>query len=112
MDWVASELQCSTELAERLQLSLATLDAWRTANKAIAFRNETGEYIYPVRQFEGAEPIEGLEQVRGFFSSPEEAWEWLVTSNRYTNGEAPIDRLMSKHTQEVIRAAEGAHDFL
>jgi uncharacterized protein (DUF2384 family) len=110
-DWVASDLLSGPMLVERLQISLATLDAWRTANKAIAFPSETGEYVYPVRQFEGNEPIEGLDQVAAFFSSPDEAWEWLVTPCRYTNDEAPIDRLRSKHVEEVVRAAEGASDF-
>jgi hypothetical protein len=110
-DWAASELLSAPVLAERLRVSLATLDAWRTANKAIAFRNEAGEYIYPARQFEGAAPVDGLDQVVGFFTSAEEASEWLVTPGRYTNGEAPIDRLRSNHVDEVARAAEGVNDF-
>jgi hypothetical protein len=36
-----------------------------------------------------------------FFPSSDEAWEWPVTPNRYTKGEAPIDRLRSKHVDEV-----------
>jgi hypothetical protein len=110
-DWAASELLSAPILTERLQVSLATLDAWRTANKAIAFRRKSGEYIYPLRQFEGAEPVEGLDRVVAFFPLPEEAWEWLVTPGRYTNGEAPIDRLRSRHVDEVVRAAEGLNDF-
>jgi hypothetical protein len=54
-DWAASERLSATALAERLQIFLVTLDAWRTANKAVAFRNDAGEYIYPVRQFEGSD---------------------------------------------------------
>lgn len=110
-DWTASELLSGPMLAERLQVSLATLDAWRTANKAIAFPSETGEYVYPVRQLDGTEPVDGLDRVVEFFSSPDEAWEWLVTPCRYTNDEAPIDRLRSKHTDEVVRAAQGVNDF-
>jgi HAD superfamily hydrolase (TIGR01509 family) len=110
-DWAASELLNLTNLAERLQISLATLEAWRATNKAIAFRNDAGEYIYPVRQFDGSEPVEGLNRVVAFFPSLDEAWEWLVTPCRYTNDEAPIDRLRAKHVDEVIRAAEGVNDF-
>jgi HAD superfamily hydrolase (TIGR01509 family) len=110
-DWAASELLSDTKLAERLQTPLATLEAWRAANKAIAFRKETGEYIYPVRQFDGPEPVEGLDRVATFFPSPEEAWEWLVTPCLYTNDEAPIERLRSGHINEVVRAAEGVNDF-
>ncbi|UVF22496.1 HAD-IA family hydrolase (plasmid) [Microvirga terrae] len=110
-DWAASELLSATDLAERLQVPLATLDTWRDANRAIAFRNDDGEYIYPVRQFDGSEPVEGLDRVVAFFTSPDEVWEWLVTPHKYTNDEAPIDRLRSKHTDEVVRAAEGENDF-
>jgi hypothetical protein len=110
-DWAASELLSATALAERLQISPATLDAWRTANKAVAFLNDAGGHIYPARQFEGTAPIEGLDRVVTLFPSLDEAWEWLVTPCRYTNDEAPIDRLRSKHVNEVVRAAEGVSDF-
>jgi hypothetical protein len=110
-DWAASELLSEANLAERLGISPATLDAWRTANQAIAFRNDAGEYIYPLRQFEGSDPIEGLDRVVTFFPSLDEAWEWLVTPCRYTHDEAPIDRLRSKHVDEVVRAAEGMCDY-
>jgi len=111
MDWAASELLSGPMVAERLQIPLATLDAWRTANKAIAFPSETGESVYPIRQFDGDEPVEGLDRVVVFFSSSDEAWDWLVTPNRYTEDEAPIERLRSKHVDEVVRAAEGVNDF-
>jgi hypothetical protein len=110
-DWAASELLSATNLAERLQVSPATLDAWRGANRAVAFRNDAGEYIYPVRQFEGSDPVEGLDRVVALLPSPDEAWGWLVTPCRYTNHEAPIDRLRSKHVNEVVRATEGVDDF-
>jgi hypothetical protein len=110
-DWAASELLSAPLLTERLHVSLTTLDAWRTGNRVIAFRNETGEYIYPVRQFDGAEPVAGLDQVVRFFPSLDEAWEWLVTPNRFTNDEAPVERLRLNYVEEVARAAEGANDF-
>jgi hypothetical protein len=110
-DWAASELLNALALAERLQISPATLDAWRTANRAVAFRSDAGEYIYPVRQFDGSDPVAGLDQVVAFFPSLDEAWEWLVTPCRYTNDEAPIDWLRSKHVNDVVRAAEGVNDF-
>jgi uncharacterized protein (DUF2384 family) len=55
--------------------------------------------------------IEGLCRVVALFPSPDEAWEWLVTPCRYTSDEAPIDRLRSKHVDEVVRATEGVDDF-
>jgi HAD superfamily hydrolase (TIGR01509 family) len=110
-DWAESELLGTFSMAERLGVPVATLDDWRNDGKTIAFHKDADEFVYPVRQFEHARPIEGLDQVVRYFPSPEEAWEWMVTPNRYTNGAAPIDWLRSKHIEEVVRAAEGVDDF-
>ncbi|MBO1908095.1 HAD-IA family hydrolase [Microvirga sp. 3-52] len=110
-DWAASELLGTDGMAARLGVSVATLADWRDRGKAIAFRNEANEFVYPARQFDQSQPIEGLDRVAGYFPSPEEAWEWLVTPNLYTGSTAPIDRLRSKYLEEVIRAAEGVCDF-
>jgi HAD superfamily hydrolase (TIGR01509 family) len=110
-DWAASELLGTDGMAARLGVPVATLEDWRAGATAIAFRNEANEFVYPARQFDRSRPIEGLDRVVGYFPSPEEAWEWLVTPNLYTGSTAPIDRLRSKHLEEVIRAAEGALDF-
>ena len=87
-DWAASELLGAATLAARLGVSVATLDGWRDDGKAVAFRNDADEFVYPARQFDHARPIEGLDQVVKCFPSQEEAWEWLVTPNQYTNGVA------------------------
>nr|WP_256439457.1 HAD-IA family hydrolase [Microvirga sp. HBU67558] len=110
-DWAASELLETDDMAATLGIPVATLEGWRAAATAIAFRNEANEFIYPARQFDRSRPIEGLDRVVGYFPSQEEAWEWLVTPNLYTSNTAPIDRLRSKHIEEVVRAAEGALDF-
>jgi hypothetical protein len=111
LDWAASDLYGAGDMAKILNVSRATLDNWRTANKVIAFRKGIRNYVYPARQFERFGPVEGLDQVLGYFSSPEGAWEWLVAPNRYTNNEPPLERLRAKHVNEVVRAAEGALDF-
>jgi uncharacterized protein (DUF2384 family) len=110
-DWAASEILGAARIAEKLGISAATLDLWRGNGTVIAFRKDAHEFVYPERQFEHSQPIEGLDRVAGYFPSPEEAWEWLVTPNQYTNSAAPIDRLRSGHIEEVARAAEGANDY-
>jgi uncharacterized protein (DUF2384 family) len=110
-DWAASELLAADRIVETLAISAAMLDRWRDSSKVIAFRKDAHEFVYPARQFEHSRPIEGLDRVAGYFPSSEEAWEWLVTPNPYTDSAAPIDRLRSGHIEEVVRAAEGALDY-
>ncbi|WP_262270849.1 antitoxin Xre/MbcA/ParS-like domain-containing protein [Microvirga yunnanensis] len=110
-DWAASELLAADRIAEKLGISIARLERWRDSGTVIAFRKDAHGFVYPVRQFDHSRPIEGLDRVAGYFPSPEEAWEWLVTPNPYTDSAAPIDRLRSGHSEEVIRAVEGAHDY-
>ena len=110
-DWAASELLAADRMVEKLGISAATLESWRESGKVIAFRKDAHGFVYPARQFGHSRPIEGLDRVAGYFPSPEEAWEWLVTPNPYTDSAVPIDRLRSGHIEEVVRAAEGAHDY-
>jgi hypothetical protein len=110
-DWAVSELLASDHMVEKLGISAGTLESWRESGKVIAFRKDAHGFVYPAAQFDHSRPIEGLDRVAGYFPSPEEAWEWLVTSNPHTDGAAPIDRLRSGYTEEVIRAAEGALDY-
>lgn len=110
-DWAQSELLGSGEMAERLRVSRATLDNWRTASRAIAFRKGVRNYVFPVRQFERFGPVEGLDRVLAHFAGAEDAWEWLVTPNRVTHDNAPLERLKAGHLTEVERAAEGALDY-
>jgi hypothetical protein len=59
-DWAESELLGTDSMAERLGVPVATLDDRRNNGKTIAFHNDADEFVYPVRQFEHARPIEGL----------------------------------------------------
>jgi hypothetical protein len=110
-DWAASELPAADCMVEKLGISAATLESWRESGKVIAFRKDAQGFVYPARQFDQSRPIEGLDRVSGYFLSHEEAWDWLFTPNPYTDSAVPIDRLRSGHIEEVIRAAEGAHDY-
>lgn len=110
-DWAASDLLGAGELAARLDVARATLDNWRHAGKIVAFRKGIRNFVYPLRQFERFGPLEGVDHVLAHFPTPEDAWEWLVTPNRSSAGEPPLERLRAKHVDEVVRAAEGALDY-
>jgi hypothetical protein len=111
-DWAQSELLGAVATADRLNIARATLDNWRRAGKVVAFRRGVRNYVYPMRQFVRLGPAEGLGDVTRRFASPEDAWEWLVTPNRYTGDQPPLDRLKAGLDAEVTGAAEGALDFM
>ncbi|WFU31696.1 hypothetical protein QA635_35215 [Bradyrhizobium brasilense] len=110
-DWVESDLLGAGELVNRLNISRGTLDNWRKANKIIALRKGLRNFLYPIRQFERLRPLEGLDVIASFFTSPEETWEWLVSPNRMTSGKPPIDKLRDGDLPLVKSAAEGAFDY-
>ena len=110
-DWAESDLVGAGDLVQRLTISRGTLDNWRKANKIIALRKGLRNFLYPLRQFERRRPVEGLDAVASHFSSPEEAWEWLVAPNRMTEGKPPIDKLRDGDVPMVTSAAEGAFDY-
>ncbi len=110
-DWAESDLVDAKEAVSRLGISDSDLDGWLRSNKAIAFRNENEELFFPVRQFEAGRPVAGLDLVSPLFGSVEDAWEWLVASNRMTGGDAPLDWLRRGNVAQVVSAARGALNF-
>nr|WKF61120.1 hypothetical protein HUO10_005647 [Paraburkholderia busanensis] len=110
-DWIESDLVGAGQLVHQLHISRGTLDNWRKANKIVALRKGLRNFVYPLRQFERRRPVEGLDAIAPLFVSPEEAWEWLVTPNRMTDGKPPIDKLHDGDVTLVLSAAEGASDY-
>lgn len=110
-DWIGSDLVGAGQLADQLNISRGTLDNWRKANKIVALRKGLRNFVFPLRQFERRRPVEGLDVIAPLFVSPEEAWEWLVTPNRMTDGKPPIDKLHDGDISLVKSAAEGAFDY-
>jgi len=110
-DWVESDLVGAGELVQRLNISRGTLDNWRKARKIVSLRKGLRNFVYPLRQFERRRPLEGLDLVAPFFTSAEEAWEWLVAPNRMTDGQPPIEALRDGKLPAVVSAAAGAFDY-
>ncbi|MBO9707443.1 MAG: hypothetical protein J7521_04435 [Caulobacter sp.] len=110
-DWIESELVGAGELVEQLSISRGTLDNWRKAKKIIALRKGLRNFVYPLRQFERRRPVDGLDVVAAFFTSDEEAWEWLVAPNRMTGGKPPVEALRDGDVPAVTSAAASAFDY-
>ena len=111
IDWARSELCGIGEVAERLSVAGSTLDNWRRAHRALAFPKGVRNYVFPMAQFAGARPIEGLAAVRPHFDSDEATWEWLVTRDPMTAPGTPLDRLRAGAVAEVVALAQGVLDY-
>lgn len=110
-DWARSALLGAVDAAAMLGVARSTLDNWRKEGRVLAFSKGVRNFVYPVEQFDGSKPVDGLREVRGRFASDESAWEWLVTPNCLTGNAAPLEWLRTGHQDEVARAAEGALDY-
>lgn len=109
--WAESELLGPEAIAERLGVSRSTLHNWRRDRRVIALRKGLRNHVYPVRQFAGKAPLAGIAEVLAVMADPDEAWEWLVTPNPYTEGSAPLTLLERGRVEAVQRAADSALDF-
>ena len=110
-DWAGSVLLGAVDAAAAVGIARSTLDNWRKEGRILAFAKGVRNFVYPIEQFEGSAPVEGLPEVRSRFASDESAWEWLVTPNRLTGNAPPLEWLRTGHQGEVARAAEGALDY-
>lgn len=110
-NWAQSDLLGAVDAAGLLGVARSTLDNWRKEGRVLAFAKGVRNFVYPVEQFEGSKPVDGLREVRARFVSDESAWEWLVTPNRLTGDAVPLEWLRTGHQDEVARAAEGALDY-
>jgi hypothetical protein len=109
--WAKSELLGPEAMRERLGVSRSTLHNWRRDGRVIALRKGLRNHVYPVRQFMNNAPLGGVAEVLAMMTDPDEAWEWLVTPNTYTEGEPPLALLERGQAGAVRRAAESALDF-
>ena len=109
--WVDTDTLGALETAERLGVVRTTLSNWRKSYRVISFRKGLRNFVYPERQFNGNRPVEGVSRILPLFNTSEEAWDWLITGNRYTCNLTPLERLKAGHIDEVCLAAEGRMDY-
>ena len=110
-DWIASEVAGAGDVVKRLQIARGTLDNWRKNGWIIALPKGPRNFVYPLRQFHGLRPVEGLKPIAEQFRSPEAAWQWLVIPNRMTYDRPPIDLLHDGEVEPVVSAAEASLDY-
>ncbi len=109
--WAGPELLGPEAMVERLGVSRSTLHNWRRSGRVIALRKGLRNHLYPVRQFAGKAPLAGIADVLAVMGDPEDAWEWLITPNTYTDGEPPLALLERGQVEAVQRAADSMLDF-
>jgi hypothetical protein len=109
--WAQSALLGPEAMIEHLGVSRGTLHNWRRDGRVIALRKGLRNHVYPARQFAGKAPLAGIAEVLAVMGDPDEAWEWLVTPNTYTEGEPPLALLERGKVEAVQRAADSSLDF-
>lgn len=109
--WAESDLLGPEAMIEHLGVSRSTLHNWRRDGRVIALRKGLRNHVYPVRQFAGKAPLAGIAEVLAVIANPDEAWEWLVTPNTYTDDEPPLALLERGQIEAVQRAADSSVDF-
>lgn len=109
--WAASEVLGPEALSKKLGISRSALHNWRRDHFVIALRKGVRNHVYPIRQFVGSKPVEGLSAVQDAIPEPEEAWEWLVTPSEVMGGHEPIELLRKGETELVAAAARSSLDY-
>lgn len=66
------------DLRERLGISPGSLDSWAQSRKVVSFADDKGVMLFPVAQFVGAAPAEGLDRVVAEIGDARVAWLWLT----------------------------------
>ncbi len=88
-------------LHERLAISLGSLDSWARSGKVVSFADDKGVTVFPVAQFVGAAPAEGLDQVVGDIGDARVAWLWLTQPVAGQGQETPLEILKARGLGEL-----------
>jgi hypothetical protein len=110
-EWAESPLLGPDELSRQLKITRGTLHNWRRDHRVVALSKGIRNHVYPVRQFVGSKPVEGIAQLLEFFGKPDTVWEWLIATNAHTGGRPPIEWLREGKVTEVLEAASSELDF-
>jgi hypothetical protein len=110
-DWAESPLLGPEELSKQLKITRGTLHNWRRDKRVVALSKGVRNHIYPVRQFVGSKPVQGIAELMKFFGKPDVTWEWLIAPNVHTGGEPPIEWLREGKTESVLKAMSSEMDF-
>lgn len=102
----AGELARPGALVDRLRVSRATLDNWRQSGDALALPKGKRAHVYPVLQFEGGRPLDGVREILAAAPDPSTAWRWLTTPHVDFDPGTPLDYLRKGRIAAVIDAAK------
>ena len=95
-----------SSVAELVGISRQSVGQRRTAGKLLAVEGTRG-YVYPAWQFDGAETVEGFEEILNLLAD-EDPWTqfiFFVSEDDAAGGHRPIDLLRKGDVEPVRRAA-------
>lgn len=96
----------SEQVAGLLRVSRETIAKYRRANKLLGLPKPSGDYQFPVCQFESERVIAGLERALAAFRTPD-PWsrlQVLLTADPNLGQRTPIDALKAGEVEAVVQA--------
>lgn len=103
-DW-AGPLADAAEIERKWGIPRTKLQNWRKLGVAIGLRKGKRHHVYPLRQFEGGVPIDGIRDVVQLARDPWDAWQWLIAPKPSIGG-VPLELLKQGKLYDVFEAAE------
>ncbi|MFT3975732.1 MAG: SAM-dependent DNA methyltransferase [Sphingomonas bacterium] len=98
----AGPVMNARDLCERLEVSPELLDSWTKGGKVASFADERGGALFPLAQFVGAAPVEGLDRVVSEIGDARVAWLWLTQPVAGRGREAPLEILKARGLDELL----------
>jgi hypothetical protein len=95
----------SAEIERLLGIPRRNLQTWHRRNLIVSFKDDRGEYLYPLEQFADAKPVDGMREVLQIIRYTYTAWTWLIRPKPSIGG-VPLDLLKRGKLYDVLEAAE------
>lgn len=93
-------------LHEELAIRPSDLDAWSREGRVLRLVDEKGIALYPIEQFVGGVPVEGLDQIVADIGDARVAWLWLIQPHIGLGLETPLNILKLRGVGELRAVLE------
>lgn len=105
LDERLGRLTAAAEVERQNSIPRKALEAWRRRGLIVGFKDDSGKYLYPLEQFVGRRPVDGLREILQIIRYPYTAWTWLLRPKPSIGG-VPLGLLKQGDLFDVLAAAE------